>query len=87
MLAGGISAQKLHGVEVLFKYGRKLVGDRTKKCRLVVVKVTESQFADDVALYSGSRIDFELAARTFVHVAREWGLTVNTHKDKRAIVV
>ena len=38
------------------KNGRKLVGDRTAKSRLQCTTVTESQFADDVALYATSRI-------------------------------
>jgi len=32
-------------------YGRKLVGDRTVKSRLLLDMITESQFADDGALY------------------------------------
>ena len=44
------------GVSVLYKHGRKLVGDRTAKFRLSEMRVTESQFADDVALYATSRI-------------------------------
>ena len=39
---------------VLYKHGRKLVGDRTAKARLSEVKVTEMQFADDAALYTPS---------------------------------
>ena len=39
------------GVSVLYKHGRKLVGDRTAKSGLSEMRVTESQFADDVALY------------------------------------
>ena len=42
------------GVNVLSRPGRKLVGDRTAKSRLAVVKVTESQFADDLALYAST---------------------------------
>jgi len=42
------------GVIVLFKHGRRLVGDRTAKSSLERVKVTESQFADDLALYATS---------------------------------
>ena len=42
------------GVAVLYKHGRKLVGDRTAKARLSEVKVTETQFADDAALYTPS---------------------------------
>ena len=30
-------------------FGRKLIGGRTTKSRLSVVRVTESQFADDAA--------------------------------------
>ena len=37
------------GVTVLFKHGRKLVGDRTAKSRLLRVNVGESLFADDAA--------------------------------------
>ena len=42
------------GVTVLFKHGRRLVGDRTAKSRLERVKVSESQFADDLVLYATS---------------------------------
>ena len=35
-----------------YKFGRKLVGDRTAMSRLKEVRVTETQFADDAALYS-----------------------------------
>ena len=44
------------GVSVLYKHGWKLVGDCTAKSRLSEMRVTESQFADDVALYATSRI-------------------------------
>ena len=42
------------GVCVKYKCGRRLVGDRTAKFPLSDLQVTESQFADDVALYSSS---------------------------------
>ena len=74
------------GVDVLFKHGRKLVGDRTAKSRLEVVRVTESQFADDVALYSGSHHDFVTIAKKFVNVAKKWGLTVNIQKTKGMVM-
>ena len=32
---------------MLYKHGRKLVGDRTAKTRLSEMRVTETQFADD----------------------------------------
>ena len=47
------------GVPILYKHGRKLVGDRTAKSRLLKVQVTESQFADDLALYAVARTPFE----------------------------
>jgi len=46
------------GVTVLFKHGRRLVGDCTVKSRLERVKVTESQFADNPALYATSSAVF-----------------------------
>ena len=63
------------GVDVLFKHGRKLVGDRTAKSRLSVTRVHESQFADDAALYTTSRDTLEQTAVKFVREADEWGLT------------
>ena len=41
-------------MNVLSYPGRKLVGDKTAKFRLAVVKVTESQFADDLVLYAST---------------------------------
>ena len=74
------------GVSVLYKHGRKLVGDRTAKSRLSEMRVTESQFADDVALYATSRDSFESVAAEFVKVASEWGLIVSTEKTKGMVV-
>ena len=68
------------------KHGRKLVGDRTAKARLSEVKVTETQFADDAALYTTSRHSFETPTASFVKVASEWGLTVSTEKTKGVVV-
>ena len=47
------------GVNVLYEHGRKLVSNRTAKSRLEVVRVTETQFADDAALYAPSHDAFE----------------------------
>ena len=55
------------------------MGDRTAKSKL---SVTESQFADDVALYANSRSTMESVAQKFVLEAREWGVTVSTEKTK-----
>ena len=49
------------GVMVRYKHGRKLVGDRTAKSRLNWIKITESQFVDDAAIYATSRGAFESA--------------------------
>ena len=46
-------------MNVLSCPGRKLVGDRTAKPWLAVVKVTESQFTDDLALYASTREKLE----------------------------
>ena len=71
------------GVDVLFRHGRKLVGDRTAKSRLCVVRVTESEFADDVvALYTSSRDCLESVAKKFVEGASKWGLMVSIEKMK-----
>ena len=75
------------GVSVLYKHGRKLVGDCTAKSRLSEMRITESQFADDVALYATSRDSFESVAAEFVKVASEWGLTVSTEKTKGMVAV
>ena len=74
------------GVNVLYKHGRKLVGDRTTKSRLSEVRVTESMFADDAALYATSRDRFESATVDFVKTACEWGLTVSIENTKGMVV-
>ena len=79
---GGIAVQKQVWMDVLFHHGRKMVGDRTAKLRLSMVKVTESQFTDDVALYTGSRGGLKSVVKKFVEGVREWGLTVSIEKTK-----
>ena len=70
------------GITVKYRHGRKLVGDRTSKSHLVQVKITESQFADDAAVYATSRDAFESATRKFIEIASMWGLTVSIQKTK-----
>ena len=70
------------GVELKYKHGRKLVGDRTAKSRLSTATCTESQFADDAALYTTSRAAFEDTTRTFVSEASRWRVTVSLQKTK-----
>ena len=74
------------GVTVRYKHGRRLVGDRTAKSRLQEVRVRESQFADDVAIYATSRAAFEKATVQFVDMAAEWGLKVSLEKTKGIVV-
>ena len=71
------------GVTVRYRHGRKLVGDRTAKSRLDLVRVTESQFA---AVYATSRDTFESAIGGFVDAASKWGLTVGIAKSSAATV-
>ena len=47
----------------IYKLGRKLVEDRTAKSRLLGVQVSESQFADDLALYAVNHAAFKSAGR------------------------
>lgn len=56
------------GVDVQYKHGRKLVGDRTAKSRLECTKVTESQFTDDAAVYTTTREAFESSTAQLVDV-------------------
>ena len=46
------------------------------------MRVSETQFADDAALYTTSWDSFESTTVGFVKVASEWGLTVSTEKTK-----
>ena len=44
--------------------------------------MTESKFADDVAVYATTREALEQAAGEFVNTAAKWGLTVSLEKTK-----
>ena len=71
---------------MLYKHGRKLVGDRTAKTRLSEMRVTETQFADDAALYATTRDAFESAAAGYEKVADDFGLKLSVEKTKGMIV-
>ena len=73
------------GIDVGFRHGRKLVGDRT--ARLEVVRVKESQFADDTAIYMQHRSQaaIQQSAKDFISTTDNWGLTVNISKTKGMI--
>ena len=58
-----------------YKLSRKLVGDRTKKSQLLLDVITESQFADDAALYATSEESSVIVTQSFADVA-SWCLTV-----------
>ena len=72
------------GVEVHYKCGGKLVGERTR--RPLKITVTELQFADDAALVCSLREGVQRSARTLDQVASEWGLTLSLQKTKRMVV-
>ena len=74
------------GVTVRYRHGRRLVGDRTSKSRLHLIRIKESQFADDVAVCATSRNTFESATREFVSAASKWGLTVSITKTKGMVI-
>ena len=61
----------------------EVVGDHTAKSRLAEVRIIESQFADDTAVYATTRDAFEQIAREFIHTAKGRGVKkVNTSKTK-----
>ena len=72
----------LAGMCFRYSHGRRLVGNRTAKSCLELSCITESQFADDAALYASTREGFEEVASSFVRMARGWGLTVSLIKSK-----
>ena len=76
------------GVDALYQHGRNLVGDRTAKSRLKIVRVNESHdhFADDVALYTKFRGRLNSATNKFVEGAGEWGLTMSIEHTKAMAV-
>ena len=72
------------GVKVFYKYGGKLVGERTRKP--LSFEITELLFADDGVMVCCTRKDMEEAARVFDEVAAEFGLTVSVIKTKLLVV-
>jgi len=65
-------------VSILYKHGRE---DQTAKSRLV--KVPESRFANDLALYTVTQSALESASRRLVEAASCSGLTVSLPKTIR----
>ena len=59
------------GIDVLSHPGRRLVDDRTAKSRLNVVRITESQFADDLVLFAPTQ-------QGCAHSGRQWSASTTT---------
>ena len=74
------------GMQVRYLVCRKLVGDRTRKSRLPEMSLTESQFADDAALYATSWSDLQVLSGEFAACASRWWLTVSLQKTKAMVV-
>ena len=68
------------GVNVLYKHGRKLLGDRFVKSRLKEVKVTETQLEDDAALCATSKVALKSAVARYEKVASDFGLQLSVEK-------
>ena len=72
------------GVDVLYKCGGKLVGERTRRPSMMTV--TELQFADDAAVVSATRDSIVRAANVLDEVTSQWGLTMSMSKTKLLVV-
>ena len=68
------------GVDVFYKCGGKLVGDRTR--RPFHIKVTELLIADDAAAVGTDRESMECAAIELERIIKAWGLTLSVAKTK-----
>ena len=81
-LGGVTRVEKLVCLFCVDMAGNYVVGDRAAKSRLLKVLVTESQFADDLAMYTVTCVVFVSARETFVRLASYFGLTVSLPKTK-----
>ena len=70
----------LVGVLLLYKHGKKLVGDHYAKSRLLRVQVSDSEFPDDLAPHAVACTTLESTGRKFVQVGSYFGLTVSIPK-------
>ena len=86
MMAHWNKSSSAAGFPLHYRIGRKLVGDRTAKSRLETMSVSDSEFADDAALYTTSRCDLETTVNEFTSCAARWGLTVSVAKTKATAV-
>ena len=60
--------------------------DRTAKSRLSEDRISESQCADDIAVYATTRKAFDIATSEFIHAASIWGLSVSDRKTKNLVM-
>ena len=68
------------GVDILYKCGGKLVGERTRRpCHL---RISELLFADDAVAVGTSRSGIEHAAGVLDDLISKWGLTLSISKTK-----
>ena len=72
------------GVDVLYKFGGKLVGERTR--RPLQTTVTELLFADAAVVVASEREGMERAAHVLDEVTTEWDLTMSLIKTKLLVV-
>ena len=71
------------GVDILYKCGGKLIGERTRSPQ--TAKVNELLFADDAAVVSTTRGKMERAAQFLGEETTEWGLTISIPKTKMLV--
>lgn len=68
------------GVDILYKCGGKLVGERTRRpCHL---RISELLFADDAVAVGANRSDMEHAASVLDDLVSKWGLTLSISNTK-----
>ena len=68
------------GVNLKYKNDKKLFRGYTRNAS--ETRITELQFADDAAIPASTRTGVEEAARTYIDVAADFGLTVSVPKTK-----
>ena len=73
------------GVDILYKCGGKLIGERTR--RPSGATVNKLLFADDAVIVSSTRENMERATQVLSEVTSEWGLTFNIPKTKLPVRV
>ena len=80
MIDRWLSLCQATGVEVQFKVGGKLVGEKTRRPSSFVL--SECLFADDAPLVCSYTVNMVLAVRMFDEVATEHSLTLSVPKTK-----